>query len=253
MKTPKGMSKAEWDARVDLACAFQLFALFGWTDMIKTHLSVRVPGVENQFLTNPYGLLFEDITASSLVKVGDKGELLSKSNYSIHPTAIVIHGGIHNAHPAFGCVLHLHTVAGVAVSMQKNGLLPACQHALTTLFQVRYHDFEGVASGEAERESLLRDLGDGGILILRNHGTLTVGPTVAEAFYRMYRLERACQYQIAALSGGAEFYPIPKADQEKTIEQGRRAYTGEAAKEKSELVWAGLKRKLKRERIIYAI
>ena len=259
------MNRAEWDARVELACAFRLCALFGWSDLVRTHLSISVPDTDGHFLTNPFGILFEEITASNLIKVDKNGKKISESAYTVHPSAVMIHSIIHNAKPEFNCILHLHTVEGVAVSMQKHGLLPASQHALTNWFQVRYHNFGGVASEQlryqnfepvssevAEGELLLKSLGDGAMLIMRNHGTLTVGANVGEAFYRMYRLEQACKYQVAALSGGAELYPISQATQEKTIEHGKRSHSGEAGKNKSDLVWQALKRKLVREDSDYA-
>lgn len=250
-RVPRGMSESEWGARLDLAAAFRLAAIQGWTDMLGTHFSLRVPGTEDQFLINPYGMLFEEITASSLLKIDTEGNKLSESPYEVNRAGFVIHSAIHMGAQDAHCVMHCHTTTGVGVATQKQGLLPITQMALTVLGELRYHDYEGVADDEEERERIVKDLGDGTVMILRNHGTLTIGATVGEAFSRMYRIERACRFQIAALTGGAEPSPIPKEVADYTMQQGREINrTGRGAGGK--LMWAALKRKLDREDPSYA-
>lgn len=250
-RVPRGMNESEWQARVELAAAYRLAAILGWSDMLGTHFSLRVPGTEDQFLINPYGMLFEQITASSLIKVDVRGNKLSESPYEVNRAGFVIHSAVHMGRPDAHCVLHCHTLAGVGVASQKHGLLPITQMALTILSEVRYHDYEGVADNEDERNRIVKDLGDGGVLILRNHGTLTVGATVAEAFARMNRIERACRFQLSALTGGAQPNPIPQEVIDYTIQQGREINeTGRGAG--GRLLWAALKRKLDREAPDYA-
>jgi ribulose-5-phosphate 4-epimerase/fuculose-1-phosphate aldolase len=186
-RTARGISPEEWQARVELAAAYRLTAMMGWTDMLGTHISCRVPGTHDQFLINPYGLLFEEMTASDLIKCGIEGGKLSESPYEVNSAGFTIHSAIHMNCPGADAVMHCHTQYGVAVASQKDGLLPLTQMALTALSQVRYHDFEGVAEDHNERERLVKDLGDGGMLILRNHGTLSVGTSIGEMFARMYR------------------------------------------------------------------
>ncbi len=246
-----GIDPAEWQARVDLAAAYRLCAMFGWDDLLGTHLSTRVPGTHDQFLINPYGLLFEEITASCLVKIDIEGRKLSESPYKVNEAGFVIHSAVHMGRKEAECIIHLHTREGVGVSMQKHGLLPASQRALTAWNLLRYHDYEGVAFDLAERETLLHDLNDGGMLILRNHGTLTVGTTVAEAFNRMYRLQRACEFQIAALSGGAEICEVRPEVIEKTTSQGKYTY-GKGQAGGGKLAWLALLRKLDRIDSSYA-
>lgn len=251
-RAPRRMSEPEWQARVELAAAYRLTAIMGWTDMIGTHISCRVPGTRDQFLLNPYGMLFEEITASSLIKVDTEGNKLSESPYNVNQAGFTIHSAVHmGRHDAF-CVMHLHTGYGVAVSAQKQGLLPVTQQALTAMNLVRYHDYEGVAFDLTERERLVKDLGDGGMLILRNHGTLTVGGTVGEAFARMYRLERACKFQVLAMSGGAELNALPDEVIRHALQQGMEIYSRGGQSEGGKLVWAALLRKLDREDPGYA-
>jgi ribulose-5-phosphate 4-epimerase/fuculose-1-phosphate aldolase len=245
-RAPRGMNASEWEARCELAAAYRLAAMLGWSDFLGTHFSLRVPGTEEQFLLNPYGMLFEEITASSLIKVDTEANKLSESPYEVNRAGFVIHSAVHMGAPEAHCVMHCHTVAGVGVSSQKQGLLPITQMALTAWGDVRYHDYEGVADNEDERERIVKDLNDGTMLILRNHGTLSVGATVAEAFARMNRIERACRFQLAALTGGAEPNPIPQEIVDYTAQQGREiAHTGRGAGGK--LLWAALLRKLDRE------
>ncbi|MBM3373999.1 MAG: class II aldolase/adducin family protein, partial [Betaproteobacteria bacterium] len=218
--TRRGISAAEWQARVELAAAYRLTAMMGWTDMLGTHISCRVPGTHDQFLINPYGLLFEEMTASDLIKCDVEGRKLSDSPYEVNSAGFTIHSAVHMGCPSAEGVMHCHTQYGVAVASQKDGLLPLTQMSLTALSQVRYHDFEGVAENHDERERLVQDLGNGSMLILRNHGTLTVGRSIGEMFARMYRLERACKMQITAMTGGATLNHLPGEVVRHTIEQG---------------------------------
>ena len=194
-------SPEEWAVRVDLAAAYRLVALHGWDDLIFTHLSARVPGSDH-FLINPYGYLFDEIDASCLVKIDVDGNKVEDSPHRVNPAGFTIHSAIHMSRSDAHCVVHLHTVQGQAVSAQQAGLLPITQTALQIYDDVAYHDFEGIAEDLAERERIVADLGEKSALVLRNHGTLTVGETVADAWLRMYVLERACEAQVAAQAGG---------------------------------------------------
>lgn len=197
------VSREEWNVRVDLAAAYQLAAHFKWSDLIYTHFSARVPGEPDHLLINPYGLLFEEITASSLVKINEAGEIVDDpTGLGINYAGFVIHGAVHEARPEIQCVLHTHTRAGVAVSAMKCGLLPISQHSMRVYADVSYHDYEGIALELDERKRLVRDLGKSKSMILRNHGLLTLGDTVRDAFERMYYLECSCQIQVDALSSG---------------------------------------------------
>ena len=198
------VSAEEWQARVDLAALYRLVAMHGWDDLIYTHISARIPGPEHHFLINPYGLLFEEITASSLVKVDLEGNVLQETTYFINPAGFTIHSAIHAARDDAKFVMHLHTDQGVAVAAQKEGLLPLSQHALIVLPQLAYHDYEGIALDLGERERLVADIGDKKLMLLRNHGTLAVGETAGDCWVGMYYLERACKQQVQALSGGRE-------------------------------------------------
>lgn len=195
------VSPEEWAARVELAACYRLIAHFRMTDWIYNHISARVPGSHEHYLINPFGLLYEEVSASNLVKVDVHGNLAEDVQLDVNPAAFVIHGAIHTARPDVGCVLHTHTAAGVAVAAQQDGLLPISQHAMRVYGQVCYHDFEGIALNNDEQQRLIADVGDRNVLILRNHGLLTMGRTVPEAFELMFYLERACQIQIAATSG----------------------------------------------------
>lgn len=195
-------SDAEWQQRVDLAACYRLVALFGWDDLIFTHISARVPGPEHHFLINPYGFMFDEITASSLVKVDVHGNKLDDTPHEINPAGFTIHSAVHAARDDAICVLHLHSVNGVAVSAQEAGVLPLSQHSIFVLSSLAYHDYEGVALVDDEKPRLVRDLGDRRFLMLRNHGLLTVGRSVAEAFVAMYFFETTCRMQVGAMSGG---------------------------------------------------
>lgn len=236
------VSTEEWQARVDLAAAYRLAALFGWDDLIFTHISARVPGPEHHFLINPYGLMFDEITASSLVKIGLDGKKVMDSSYDINPAGFTIHCAIHAARQDALCVMHLHTRHGVAISAKKQGLLPISQQSLFALASIAYHDYEGLALNEGEKPRLVGDLGDKNNLILRNHGLLTIGGNAAEAFLAMYNLERACEIQLMAEAGGSELIQIPVPILKGIEAQVKVVTKGLGA----DLVWPGLLRKLDR-------
>ncbi len=234
-------SAEEWAVRVDLAAAYRLVALHGWDDLVFTHLSVRVPGMDH-FLINPYGMLFEEITASSLVKVDVDGNKVGASAYPVNPAGFTIHSAVHMNRDDAHCVVHLHTVQGQAVSAQEGGLLAITQTALIIHDDVAYHDFEGVAEDLEERERIVADLGAHNLLILRNHGTLTTGRSVAEAWLRMYFLERACEAQVAAESGGGSLVETTPEARERTNAIAQAGMD----KISNELTWPALLRKLDR-------
>lgn len=235
------VSAEEWQARVDCAALYRLVALYGWDDMIFTHISMRVPGPEHHFLINPYGFLFEEITASCLVKVDLDGNIVAPTSYYINPAGFTIHSAIHAAREDALCVIHLHTDAGVGVSAQRDGLLPLTQNACLVLPQLAYHGYEGVALNLDERERLVADLGEKKLMLLRNHGTLAVGANAADAFMGIFFLERACAQQVNALSAGASNVGIaPEAAQAET--RGTSASLPMVAG----LAWPGLMRKLDR-------
>lgn len=215
------VDEAEWKVRVDLAAAYRLVAHYGWDDLIFTHLSARIPGPEHHFLLNPYNLMFEEVTASSLVKVGMDGLPVEPSPFVTNPAGFTIHSAIHMAREDAQAVIHLHTPHGQAVSAHGDGLLPLTQTAMLIRDEVAYHDYEGVAVDLDERERIIADLGSKGAMLLRNHGTLAVGETVGEAFIRIYFLERACQAQILALSAGDNLNNPPQGAPEVTAEQGK--------------------------------
>jgi ribulose-5-phosphate 4-epimerase/fuculose-1-phosphate aldolase len=199
-------SPEEWKVRVDLAAAYRLVALYGWDDLIFTHLSARVPGPEHHFLINPYGMTFDEITASSLVKVDLEGKIVEETTYPVNPAGFTIHSAVHAAREDAHCVMHLHTTAGVAVSAQAEGLMPLNQTAMVVRGNLAFHEYEGIALDHAERPRLVADLGDKSAMLLWNHGTLTLGKTVAGAFLTMYFLERACAMQVATLAGGVSLH-----------------------------------------------
>ena len=216
------VSADEWKVRVDLAAAYRLIAHYGWDDLIFTHLSARVPGPEHHFLLNPYNLMFEEVTASSLVKVDMNGLPVEPSPFITNPAGFTIHSAIHMARPDAHAVIHLHTPHGQAVSAHNEGLLPLTQTAMLIRDEVAYHDYEGVAVDLDERERIIADLGSKCAMLLRNHGTLAVGETVGEAFVRIYFLERACQAQILALSAGENnLNNPPQGSPEVTAQQGK--------------------------------
>lgn len=236
------VSKEEWEARVDLAAAYRLVAHYGLDDLIFTHLSARVPGPEHHFLINPYGMMFEEITASSLVKINLAGEIVMPSPYFVNPAGFTIHSAVHAAREDALCVIHLHTDYGIAVSVQADGLLPISQQALLALSSLAYHDYEGLALNESEKPRLVADLGKKNSLILRNHGLLTVGKTAAEAFLSMYILERACRIQILSQAGGGTLLPVSAEILRSVAAQMGAVTVGQGA----QLTWPGLLRKLDR-------
>jgi len=236
------VSPEEWQVRVDLAAAYRLVAHYGWDDLIFTHLSARVPGPEHHFLINPYGMMFDEITASSLVKINLQGEIVSPSPYFINPAGFTIHSAVHAAREDALCVVHLHTHNGIAVSTQKDGLLPISQQSLFAPSSLAYHDYEGLALNEEEKSRLVADLGNKCNMILRNHGLLTDGKTAAEAFLSVYTLENACRIQILAQSGSATLVPVPEPILASVAAQLGAVTVGQGA----QLTWPGLLRKLDR-------
>lgn len=252
MRTVKDLvSTDEWQLRCDLAAAYRLVQLFGWDDLVFTHISARVPGEDAHFLINPYGYLFEEITASSLVKVDAHGNKVpfsdgSTSSDFINPAGFTIHSAIHSARHDIGCVMHTHSVNGVAVSAQAGGVLPISQQSLFVLASLAYHDYEGVALNEAEKPRLINDLGDKMFYMLRNHGLLTVGASVADAFLGMYIFEAACMIQIRAQAGATTEQPLLSVHPQ--ILAGIQAQAEQVTKGLgSALVWPGLLRRLQRK------
>jgi ribulose-5-phosphate 4-epimerase/fuculose-1-phosphate aldolase len=235
------VSAEEWQVRVDLAALYRLVALYAWDDMIYTHISARLPGPEHQFLINPFGLFFGEITASSLVKIDLDGRILQETPYFINPAGFTIHSAIHAARDDAHFVMHLHSDGGVAVSAQKEGLLPLSQHALICLPQLAYHDYEGIALNHDEKERLVADLGDRSMMLLRNHGTLAVGRSAADCWTRMFYLERACRQQVMALSVGRENVLIASQSSQDEVRTQTTAGAGGA------LAWPGCLRRLDRE------
>ncbi|MDQ0083023.1 MULTISPECIES: class II aldolase/adducin family protein [Variovorax] len=238
----KLVSAEEWQLRVDLAACYRLVALYGWSDLVFTHISARIPGPEHHFLINPYGLMFDEITASSLVKVDQQCNKIIDSPYPVNPAGFVIHSAVHAAREDIQCVLHTHTKAGIAVSAQKNGVLPISQQSTFVLASLAYHDYEGVAFRDDEKPRLQADMGSANFLMLRNHGLLTCGKTIADAFLSMYTFENTCQIQIAAQSGGSELTQVnPKIVE--GVGQAMKVQTGGLG---GQFVWPSLIRKLDR-------
>lgn len=239
------VSAEEWAVRVQLAATYRLCAMYGWTDLVFTHISARLPNEngEHRFLINPYGLMFEEMTASSLVKINIKGDICQDTSYFINPAGFTIHSAVHLAREDAGCVIHVHTPYGMAVSAQKKGLRRYSQMAMQVFDDLAYHDYEGIALELDERERIVENLGSKNLLMLRNHGTLTTGPTCGVAFLRMYFLENACKAQILAQSVGSESALI-----EQSREMGNKVYAQGAAAfvpgMGDNLVWPGLMRKL---------
>lgn len=234
---------AERAIRIDLAATYRLVALHGWDDLIFTHISARVPGPEHHFLINPYGMTFDEITASSLVKIGLDGNPIGQSKYSVNPAGFTIHSAIHEVRDDARCVIHLHTLDGTAVATSTEGLLPLNQTAQLVIGDLAYHDYEGVALDLAERPRLQQDLGGKHLMLLRNHGTLTVGESCAAAFMRMYYLERACSMQVRTKMLGGEDYKTAQAVIDKNVDLGLKPGFGVLAEK---LLWPALLRKLDR-------
>ncbi|TNC80976.1 MAG: class II aldolase [Oleiphilus sp.] len=242
MSVQNEVSAKEWQMRTDLAASYNLVAHYGWDDLIFTHISARVADEEGHFLINPYGMMFEEITASSLVKVNLQGEKVMASPYDINPAGFIIHSAVHEARDDAHCVMHLHTSAGVAVSAQKAGLLPLSQQSLFPLSGIAYHDYEGIALNPEEKQRLVADLGACNFMILRNHGLLTCADNIADAFLFMYVMQRACEIQIMALSGGQDVISVPQQIVD-GIQQAAQMVTKAAG---GSLAWPGLLRKLDR-------
>lgn len=245
MTTPSVQSRVseqEWQLRQDLAACYRLVALYGWSDLVFTHISARIPGPEHHFLINPYGLMFDEITASSLVKVDQHCNKLIDSPYPVNPAGFVIHSAVHEAREDAGCVLHTHTRAGVAVSAQKDGVLPLSQQSTFVLASLAYHDYEGVAFRPEEKPRLQADLGHANFLVLRNHGLLVVGKTIADAFLSMYTFEATCQIQIGAQSGGGALTHV-NPQIVSGVSEAMRVQTGGMG---GAFVWPALIRKLQR-------
>jgi ribulose-5-phosphate 4-epimerase/fuculose-1-phosphate aldolase len=232
----------EAEVRRDLAAVYRLVALHGWDDLIFTHISARVPGPEHHFLINPFGLRFEEITASSLVKIDVEGDPVEPTEHIVNPAGFVIHSALHMAREDAQCVIHLHTDDGVAVAAQEGGLLPLTQHAMMVQGEVAYHDYEGIAFDLDERERLVADMGAKHLMLLRNHGTLSVGVSCAAAWLAIYFLERACTMQIRAQSSGAKLVTPPQGVPEKVTEQSISLFQGSAGA----FTWPAELRKLDR-------
>ena len=250
MTTPLSLkdqvSAEEWQLRCDLAACYRLVALYGWSDLVFTHISAKLPdsvtGGEHQFLINPYGLMFDEITASSLVKVDMACNKLHETPFPVNPAGFVIHSAVHEARPDAGCVLHTHTRAGVGVSAQKGGILPISQQSTFVLASLAYHDYEGVAFRPDEKPRLQADLGEANFLVLRNHGLLTVGKTIADAFLSMYTFENTCRIQVDAMAGGGELVSVNPAILAGMGEVMKIATAGQGA----QLAWPALLRKVER-------
>jgi ribulose-5-phosphate 4-epimerase/fuculose-1-phosphate aldolase len=235
-----GINDAEFRTRVELAALYRLIALHGWDDLIYTHVSARLPGPEHHFLINPYGMLFDEINASSLVKIDLDGNVLQDTPYDVNRAGFVIHSALHAARPDAWFVIHLHTAATIAVSAQKHGLLPISQHALAVLPMLGYHDYEGIALDADERERIVADMGEGALLLLRNHGSLALAPSAAECWARIHFLQRACEAQVLALASGLDnVLLLDSAKIEEVRAQTRTGFGGDVA-------WAGCLRRLER-------
>ena len=234
----------EWQARVDLAAAYRLVALFHWDDLVFTHISARVPGRHDEFLINPYGLMFDEITASSLIRIDAEGRKCDDSPYEVNPAGFTIHSAIHAARHDALCVMHVHSLNGIAVSAQKGGVLPLSQQSIFVLSSLGYHDYEGVALRDDEKPRLVADLGPSNqYLMLRNHGLLTLGGSVADAFLNMYLFETVCTIQVRAMAGGGELTHVDPRIIASAQQQAREATRGVGA---GALAWPGLLRRLDR-------
>lgn len=237
------VSAEEWQLRVDLAACYRLAAEYRWDDLVFTHISARIPGPEHHFLINPYGLMFEEITASSLVKIDLEANKVMDSPFEINPAGFTIHSAIHAAREDAQCVMHLHSLNGVAISAQKDGLLPISQQSLFVLTSLAYHDYEGVALNEDEKPRLVADLGEANFMILRNHGLLTVADNIPDAFLFMYLLEASCRIQVMAQAGDKELIRVPEKILKGMKEQSAQVTRNAGGK----LAWPGLLRKLDRK------
>lgn len=242
MSTNPSISDEEWKVRVDLAALYRLVALEGWDDMLDTHISGRVPGPADHFLINPYGMMFEEITASSLIKIDVEGNKLSPSDYEVNQAGFTIHSAVHMARPDANFVIHLHTSNGIAVSCLEDGLLPLNQIALSVYGELTYHAYEGIALDLSERERLIQDLGSSNAMLLRNHGTLACGPNAGGVWQKMFRLEKACEIQVKTLGSSRSLTPIPQ----NILEQRRVGSNTDSLRARGEFVWPAMLRKLDR-------
>lgn len=240
-KVKASVSAEEWQTRVDLAACYRAVAMMGWDDLVFTHITAKIPGDGHHFLINPYGFMFEEITASSLVKIDLAGNKLDDNPHPINPAGFVIHSAIHAAREDAKCVLHTHSLNGVAVSAQKGGVLPISQQSIFVLANLAYHSYEGVALMDDEKPRLVADLGAKNFFMLRNHGLLTVAPTIPDAFQLMYIFEAACTIQVRAQAGG-ELIPIPQAIIDNAAAQSRQVTRGQGG----QLSWPGVLRRLQR-------
>lgn len=236
------MNDSEREARINTAALYRLIALEGWDDLVGTHVSARIPGEKPLFLLNPYGMLFEEITASSLLTIDDEGNQLTESPYTYNRAGFTIHSAVHMSREDAHYVIHLHADYGVAVSSQRDGLKPLNQTAIAIHSDLAYHDYEGVATNLAERERLVRDLGSKNAMILRNHGTMACGPNAGGVWQAIFRLERACKYQILAQSGGAELNTLS----EHIVDSRSHVSSTPALEKRGEFIWPALLRKLDR-------
>ena len=238
------MTQAESRTRIDLAACYRLVDLFGWSDLINTRITARIPGPQEHFLINRFGMLYDEVTASSLIKIDRDGNDVEPSGHPVNRGGFAIPSTIHRARPEIACVIHTHTIAGCAVSMQKDGLLPINQHALQVIGDIAYHDYEGTGRSEGERTRFLADLGEKHIMVLRNHGLIVIGNTIAEAFIATYRIERACAMQLAFQQSGAAFYPLSR----EVVSAGFARSANGAARghDPNTLDWPALLRKLDR-------
>jgi ribulose-5-phosphate 4-epimerase/fuculose-1-phosphate aldolase len=239
-------TEAEWRTRVDLAACYRLVDRFGWSDLVNTRITARVPGQPDRFLINPYGLLFDEVTASSLVKIDQDGNKVEPSDSAVNSGGFAIPAAVHKARPEIACVLHTHSIAGCAVSMQRDGLLPLNQHALQVIGDIAYHDYEGTSRSPEERARFLADFDDRHIMVLRNHGLLVVGTSIAAAFLATYRMERACAMQLAFQQSGAEFHPIGDAAVSAAYDRSRNRFAGPRHNDPAAIEWPALLRKLDR-------
>lgn len=236
------MNEAEWQTRVELAACYRLVDLFGWSDLINTRITARVPGAPDHFLINPYGLLYEEVTASSLIKIDAAGDPVEPTDLPINSGGFAIPSAVHRARPDIACVIHTHSIAGCAVSMQKDGLLPLNQHALQVIGEVAYHDYAGSGRSPDELARFLAEFGQRHVMVLRNHGLFVIGRSIGEAFILTYRVERACAMQLAFQQSGAEFHPIDEAVVRAAAARPGGIYRSDTMR----LEWAALLRKLDR-------
>ena len=237
------MSDVEWQTRVDLAACYRLFAHYGMDDLVTTHISARLPGKDEHFLLNPYGMLFSEVTASALLKIDIEGNLLQESEYEVNIPGFVIHSAVHKARHDVACVLHTHTVAGIAIATIEEGLQPWFQKATRFHGRLSYHDYEGRSDDMDEQERLVRDLGSNDYMILRNHGLLVCARDIASGFKNMYQMEKSCQAQLAIMQSGGTVIKIPGAVLDHAAQQVVPSSTGSS---KRPTGWESLKKMLNR-------